>query len=120
MPELIHTCYRVLDLERSADFYEKLGFEELRRMPIGDEATNLFMGLPGDGARLELTHNHGRTEPYEIGTGYGHIAITADDLDATLARSPSTGSSPRSRRTRSARAARGSASSATRTSTGSS
>jgi lactoylglutathione lyase len=83
---LIHTCYRVLDLDRSAAFYEKLGFEEMHRMPIGDDATNLFMGLPGDGARLELTLNHGRTEPYEIGTGYGHIAITADDLDATLER----------------------------------
>ena len=54
-------------------------------MPIGDEATNLFMGLPGDGDRLELTLNHGRTEPYEIGTGYGHIALTVEDLDATLA-----------------------------------
>jgi lactoylglutathione lyase len=42
------------------------------------------MGLPGDGARLELTHNHDQNEPYEIGTGYGHIAITVDDLDATL------------------------------------
>ena len=83
--ELIHTCYRILDIDRSVAFYEKLGFEELRRMPIRDEATNVFMGLPGDGARLELTHNHGRTEPYEIGTGYGHIAITAEDLDATLA-----------------------------------
>ena len=85
MPELIHTCYRVLDLERSADFYEKLGFERRRHMPIGDDATNLFMGLPGDGDRLELTLNHGRTEPYEIGTGYGHIALTVEDLDATLA-----------------------------------
>ena len=54
-------------------------------MPIGDDATNLFMGLPGDGDRLELTLNHGRTEPYEIGTGYGHIALTVEDLDATLA-----------------------------------
>ena len=87
MPELIHTCYRVLDLERSAEFYEQLGFEELRRMPIGDDATNLFMGLPGDGARLELTLNHGRTEPYEIGTGYGHIAIT----DRRPRRAPSSG-----------------------------
>ncbi len=56
------------------------------RMPIRDEATNIFMGLPDDGARLELTHNHDVTEPYEIGTGYGHIAITADDLDGTLER----------------------------------
>ena len=84
MAELIHTCYRILEIERSVEFYEKLGFEELRRMPIGDEATNVFMGLPGDGPRLELTYHHGVTEPYEIGTGYGHIAITVDDLDATL------------------------------------
>jgi lactoylglutathione lyase len=94
MAELIHTCYRVLDIDRSVAFYEKLGFEELRRMPIGDEATNVFMGLPGDGARLELTHNHDVTEPYEIGTGYGHIAITADDLDATLERLAAEGIEP--------------------------
>ena len=94
MAELIHTCYRVLDLERSKAFYEKLGFEELRRLPIRDEATNLFMGLPGDGARLELTYNHDRTEPYEIGTGYGHIAITAEDLDATLERLADDGIEP--------------------------
>jgi lactoylglutathione lyase len=92
--ELIHTCYRVLDLERSVSFYERLGFEELRRMPIGDEATNCFMGLPGDGARLELTHNHDVEEPYEIGTGYGHIAITTDDLDATLQRLAGDGIEP--------------------------
>jgi lactoylglutathione lyase len=84
MPELIHTCYRVLDLDRSVSFYEKLGLEEIRRMPIRDEATNCFMGLPGDGPRLELTYNHDVTEPYEIGTGYGHIAISVDDLDGTL------------------------------------
>ena len=94
MSELIHTCYRVLDLDRSKDFYEKLGFEELRRMPIRDEATNLFMGLPGDGARLELTYNHDRTEPYDVGTGYGHIAITTDDLDGTLDRLAAAGIEP--------------------------
>jgi lactoylglutathione lyase len=92
--ELIHTCYRVLDLERSAAFYEKLGFEERRRKPIGDSATNCFMGLPGDGDRLELTLNHGREEPYEIGNGYGHIAITSDDLDATLERLAAEGIEP--------------------------
>ena len=94
MSELIHTCYRVLDLDRSKSFYEKLGFEEMRRMPIGDDATNLFMGLPGDGARLELTLNHGVTEPYEIGTGYGHIAITTDDLDGTLEKLAADGIEP--------------------------
>ena len=94
MSELIHTCYRVLDLDRSKSFYEKLGFEEVGRIPIGDDATNLFMGFPGDGARLELTLNHGRTEPYEIGTGYGHIAITAEDLDGTLAKLAEMGIEP--------------------------
>jgi lactoylglutathione lyase len=94
MGELIHTCYRILDPEASVAFYEKLGFEVLHRMPIRDEATNIFMGLPGDGARLELTHNHDVTEPYEIGTGYGHIAITADDLDATLERLAGLGIEP--------------------------
>jgi lactoylglutathione lyase len=84
MSELIHTCYRILEIDRSVDFYEQLGFGELRRTPIGDDATNVFMGLPGDGARLELTHNHGREEPYDIGTGYGHIAVTVKDLDGTL------------------------------------
>jgi lactoylglutathione lyase len=83
---LIHTCYRITDIDRSVAFYEALGFREMSRLPIRDEAINVFMGLPddGDSPRLELTFNHGRTEPYEIGTGYGHIAITAPDLDATL------------------------------------
>ena len=92
--ELIHTCYRVLDLERSVTFYELIGFEELRRMPIREEAVNVFMGLPGDGPRLELTHNFDRTEPYEIGTGYGHIALKVADLDATLERLAAAGVQP--------------------------
>ena len=92
--ELIHTCYRILDPERSVPFYEKLGFEEIGRMPIRNEAVNIFMGMPDDGARLELTHNLGVTEPYEIGTGYGHIAITTDDLDATLERLAGEGIEP--------------------------
>src|SRR2546423_530024 len=47
--ELIHTCYRITDIDRSVAFYEALGFEERARMPIRDEAINVFMGLPGDG-----------------------------------------------------------------------
>ena len=81
--ELLHTCYRIGDIDRSVSFYEKLGFEEVGRMPIRDEAINVFMGLPGDGARLELTYNHG-VESYELGTGYNHIAVTVEDLDGTL------------------------------------
>jgi lactoylglutathione lyase len=86
MSELIHTCYRILEIDRSVEFYEKLGFEEMARLPIRDEAINVFMGLPNDGARLELTWNKDQSEPYEIGTGYGHIALTVDDLDGTLER----------------------------------
>jgi len=85
MPSLIHTCYRILDIDRSVAFYEKLGFEEIGRLPIGDnEAINVFMGLKDDGPRLELTYNVGRTEPYEIGTGYGHIAVMIPDIDEAL------------------------------------
>jgi lactoylglutathione lyase len=85
---LIHTCYRITEVERSVAFYNALGFEEKGRIPIRDEAINVFMGLPEDGPepRLELTFNVGREEPYEIGTGYGHIAITTADLDGTLER----------------------------------
>jgi lactoylglutathione lyase len=83
--ELIHTCYRITDPERSVEFYKALGFEERRRLPIGDEAINIFMGLPGDGDRLELTYNFG-VDSYDVGTGYGHIALTVDDLDTALER----------------------------------
>jgi len=84
MSELIHTCYRIGDIDRSVDFYKALGFEEVGRMPIRQEAINVFMGLPGDGARLELTYNFG-VDSYELGTGYNHIAITTEDLDGKLA-----------------------------------
>jgi lactoylglutathione lyase len=83
MSELIHTCYRIGDIDRSVAFYETLGFEEKRRMNIRDEAINVFMGFPDDGPRLELTYNHGVSE-YTHGTGYNHIAITVADMDAAL------------------------------------
>jgi lactoylglutathione lyase len=83
VPAFLHTCYRIGDIDRSVAFYEQLGFEERRRMPIGDEAINVFMGLPGEDPRLELTYNHG-VDSYELGTGYNHIAVAVDDLDSTL------------------------------------
>jgi lactoylglutathione lyase len=93
---LIHTCYRIFEIDRSVAFYQALGFEELRRVPIREEAINVFMNLPEDGAdpRLELTYNIGRDEPYEIGTGYGHIAITTAELDGTLRRLAEQGIEP--------------------------
>jgi lactoylglutathione lyase len=94
MTRMLHTCYRVFDLERSLEFYAKLGFEEVRRLPIRDEAVNVFLAFPGDGVQLELTYNFDQAAPYEIGTGYGHIAIAAEDLDGTLQRLAEVGIEP--------------------------
>lgn len=84
--ELIHTCYRVGEPAKSIAFYEALGFEKRRELPIGEDAVNYFLGIPGaDGPELELTYNFG-IPGYELGTGYGHIALRVDDLEATLER----------------------------------
>ena len=77
MARYLHTMYRITDPERSRAFYEALGFESRRELPIvrdGElEATNYFLGIPGQEEELELTFNHdGRT--YDMGTAYGHIA----------------------------------------------
>jgi lactoylglutathione lyase len=83
--ELVHTCYRITDPERSIAFYEALGLEKRRELPIREEAMNYFLGVPGiEQPELELTYNFG-VDSYEIGTGYGHIALTIDDMAATLA-----------------------------------
>ena len=93
----LHTMLRITDPERSRAFYEALGFEFRRELPIvrdGElEATNYFFGLPGQDEELELTFNHdGRT--YELGTAYGHVAIGVDDLDGTLGRLAEQGIEP--------------------------
>jgi lactoylglutathione lyase len=80
----VHTCVRVLDPERSIRFYEALGYERRGKLQF-ETAFNVYLGLPGDPDTLELTVNRGREEPYDLGDGYNHIAITVDDLDATLA-----------------------------------
>jgi lactoylglutathione lyase len=89
----LHTCYRITDIDRSVEFYEALGFEDRRRMAIREEAINVFMGLPGDEDRLELTYNFG-VDSYDIGTGYGHIAVSVDDIDETLGRLKQQGIEP--------------------------
>jgi lactoylglutathione lyase len=92
--ELIHTCYRITDPERSVAFYEALGLEKRRELPIRDEAVNYFLGVPGqDSPELELTHNFG-VDSYELGTGYGHVALTVEDLDGTLERLAAQGIEP--------------------------
>ena len=83
--EMIHTCYRITDPERSIAFYEALGLEKRRELPIREEAMNYFLGVPGrPQPELELTHNFG-VGSYELGTAYGHIALTIDDMERTLA-----------------------------------
>jgi len=84
---LIHTCYRITDVDRSINFYEAIGFREIGRLPVRNQAINVFMNQPGDGdvPRLQLQHEF-EVERYELGTGYGHIAVTVPDLDALLAR----------------------------------
>jgi lactoylglutathione lyase len=79
---------RITDPARSRAFYETLGFEFRKEAPIvrdGElEATNYFFAMPGQEEELELTFNHdGRT--YEMGTAYGHIALSVDDMEETLA-----------------------------------
>jgi lactoylglutathione lyase len=88
MATFLHTMVRITDPDRSRAFYEALGFRFERDMDIvrnGElEATNYFFGIGDQDAVLELTFNHdGRT--YELGTGYGHIALAVDDMAATLA-----------------------------------
>jgi lactoylglutathione lyase len=82
----LHTCYRITDIDRSLAFYKALGFKEVGRLPIRDEAVNIFLSFPGeeDEPRLELTYNYG-VDRYDLGTGYGHIAVATEDLDRTLA-----------------------------------
>jgi lactoylglutathione lyase len=93
----LHTMLRITNPERSRGFYEALGFELRRDLPIvrdGQlEATNYFFAMPGQDEELELTFNHdGRS--YELGTGYGHVAIGVDDLEGTLARLAEQGIEP--------------------------
>jgi lactoylglutathione lyase len=82
----LHPAYRVRDLDRSADFYAKVGFREIGRVAFADGSTLLMLNLPGDGevVTLELVYDP-RLDPLEIGDGFSHLAVQVDDLAATLA-----------------------------------
>jgi len=93
----LHTMVRITDPERSRAFYEALGFTFAGDFDIvreGEvEATNYFFSLGNQESVLELTFNHdGRT--YDLGTGYGHIAVGVEDLDGTLGRLKEQGIEP--------------------------
>ncbi|HUT48013.1 MAG TPA: lactoylglutathione lyase [Alphaproteobacteria bacterium] len=86
---MLHTMVRVRDLEKSLDFYTRLlGMTLLRRKDFpGGKFTLAFVGYgeEGDTAVLELTHNWDQEEPYDLGSGYGHIAIGVPDIYGTCA-----------------------------------
>jgi lactoylglutathione lyase len=81
----VHTCVRVRDPEASLRFYGALGFEPRGRLNFAT-AYNIYMGLPGGGDVLELTVNVGQEEPYDLGTGYNHMAVSVDDIHAAMER----------------------------------
>ncbi len=84
----IHTCYRILDPEKSKDFYVgRLGMKLVGEMHF-DTATNYFFAMEEDASQpmLELTHNHNQTSPYDTGDGYSHVAFTVEDLEGTVSR----------------------------------
>jgi lactoylglutathione lyase len=89
----VHANMRVRDIDASLRFYEALGFERRGRLQF-EGAYNVYLGLPGDGDTLELTVNEGREEPYDLGDGYGHVALSAEDLDGLLARLAEQGIEP--------------------------
>ncbi len=83
----IHTCYRIVDPEKSIDFYvNKMGMKLVGEMHF-DTAANYFFAMEADASQpmLELTHNHNQTESYDVGNGYSHVAFTVDDLEKTVA-----------------------------------
>ena len=97
MARFLHTMVRITDPERSRAFYEALGFTSAGDFDIvrdgQREATNYFFSLGEQESVLELTYNHdGRS--YELGSGYGHIAVGVDDLDGSLAKLREQGIAP--------------------------
>lgn len=94
MAKMIHSMIRVLDEARSVDFYSRaFGLAVADRVEF-DSFTLVYMSNAETGFELELTVNKGRTEPYALGDGYGHLAVSVDDLDAEHARLSEASMSP--------------------------
>ncbi|MFV0408650.1 MAG: VOC family protein [Paracoccus sp. (in: a-proteobacteria)] len=95
MAKLIHSMIRVFDEAHSVDFYSRvLGLKINDRLDFAD-FTLVYLGNSKAEFELELTVNKGRTKPYVIGDGYGHLAVSVDNLDAEHARLIDEGFSPR-------------------------
>ncbi|WP_160123428.1 VOC family protein [Rhodovarius lipocyclicus] len=94
MAKLIHSMIRVLEEARSVSFYrEAFGLSVAQRLDF-DTFTLVYLSNPETAFELELTINKGRAEPYALGDGYGHLAVSVDDLDAEHARFAAAGLNP--------------------------
>jgi len=94
MAKSIHSMIRVLDEGRSLDFYRRsLGMEIKDRYDF-ESFTLVYLWAPESDFELELTVNKGRAEAYDRGNGYGHLAVSVDDLDAEHARMAEAGIAP--------------------------
>lgn len=95
MAKYVHSMIRVLDEARSVEFYDRcFGLKVAERLDFPD-FTLVYLANGESETELELTVNKGRTEPYALGDGYGHIAFTVDDVDSLHARLESEGLAPR-------------------------
>lgn len=95
MAKAIHSMIRVLDEEASLRFYRTaFGLEIADRLDF-DNFTLVYLSSPESEFKLELTVNKGQEEPYDLGNGYGHLAVSVADLDAEHARFEAEGLSPR-------------------------
>ena len=95
MAKAIHTMVRVLDEARSVAFYDKaFGLKVAERLDFPD-FTLVYLSNAETPFEVELTVNKDRTNPYELGDGYGHVAVSVDDLDAEHARFEAAGLKPR-------------------------
>ncbi|OOY06686.1 VOC family protein [Thioclava sp. F28-4] len=95
MAKPIHSMIRVLDEDRSVAFYDKaFGLKVADRLDFPD-FTLVYLSNPESEFELELTVNKGRTEPYDLGDGYGHFAVSVDDLEAEHKRFEAEGLAPR-------------------------
>jgi len=95
MAKAIHSMIRVLDEARSVAFYKAaFGLTVADRLEF-DSFTLIYLSNPESGFELELTVNKGRTEPYNLGDGYGHLAVSVADVEAEHARFEAEGLAPR-------------------------
>ena len=95
MAKAIHSMIRVLDETRSIDFYRRaFGLEIADRLDFSD-FTLVYLSNAETGFELELTVNKDREEPYDLGDGYGHLAVSVDDLATEHARFEDEGLNPR-------------------------